>query len=89
MVIDCIIHGIFDFGYFIGVMFSGRVTRAKVEKVLPRYKKLAEKHNKSIEIGLHPGYLEGDEELMPGCRPGFKAFYTSPWRKKEYDALMN
>ena len=77
-----------DFTYFMGVMFSGRVTEEKIKKVLPRYMKLAEKHNKNIEIGLHPGYLERDEELMAGCRPGFKAFYASQWRKREYNALM-
>lgn len=78
----------FDVTYFMGVMFSGRVTEEKIKKVLPRYMKLAKKHNKNIEIGLHPGYLECDEELMAGCRPGFKAFYESQWRKREYDALM-
>ena len=78
----------FDTTYFMGVMFSGRVTEEKIKKVLPRYMKLAGKHNKDIEIGLHPGYLEHGEALIVGCRPGFKAFYTSPWRKREHEAMM-
>lgn len=77
-----------DFTYFIGVMFSGRVTEEKIKKVLPRYRKLGEKHNKDIEIGLHPGYPEPGEALMAGCRPGFKAFYASQWRKREHDGMM-
>ena len=77
-----------DFSYFIGVMFSGRVTEGKIKKVLPCYRKLGEKHNKDIEIGLHPGYPEPGEALMAGCRPGFKAFYASQWRKREYDGMM-
>ena len=75
--------------YFMGVMFSGRVTEEKIKKLLPKYLKLAEKRGKDIEIGSHPGYMENNENLISGCRDSFKKFYFSDWRKKEYDALMN
>ena len=75
--------------YFIGVLFSGRVTEEKINKILPRYLNLAKKHGKDVEIGLHPGYLNEGEEVIDGCRTGFKKFYLSPWRKKEYETLIN
>lgn len=74
---------------FMGVMFSGRLTEDKLEKILPKYIKIAKKQGKDIEIGFHPGYLENDEKLIDGCQEGFKKFYFSKWRQKEYDALMN
>ena len=76
-------------GYFMGVMFSGRMTEDKIKKLLPSYTKLAQKHHKPIEIGLHPGYCIDGETLIPGARKGFYKFYYSPWRKKEYDTLIN
>ncbi len=77
-----------EFPYFMGAMFSGRLTEDKIAKLLPRYVKLAEKHGKHIEVALHPGYLVEGERLMDGCRPSFEHFYMSKWRQKEYDTLM-
>ena len=78
-----------SYSYFMGVMFSGRLTEKKIKKLLPRYLKLAKKNNKNIEIGFHPGFLCEGEELIPGCQKGFKKFYFSPWRNTEYDTLIN
>lgn len=75
--------------YFIGLMFSGKVTVEKIEKVLPHYLKIANKRGSDIEITLHPGFLEEQEDSISGTRSGFKKFYYSPWRKKEYDTAMN
>jgi predicted glycoside hydrolase/deacetylase ChbG (UPF0249 family) len=78
-----------EFTYFMGALFSGRLTEEKIKKLLPQYLKLAEKHGKNIEIALHPGYLTPGEHLIEGCREDFEKFYFSEWRKKEYDTLMN
>ena len=75
--------------YFMGVLFSGKMTERFIQKLLPRYLKLAEKHNRNIELGFHPGYSEPGEQLICGSRADFSQFYSSPWRKAEYDALMN
>ena len=78
-----------DFTYFMGVMFSGQLTEEKIKKLLPRYLKIAEKHGRDIEIAFHPGYIKSDECLIDGNRTGFRKFYFSPWRKREYDTLIN
>ena len=57
--------------------------------MLPRYLSLAKKYNKDIEIGFHPGYIKDGEKLIDGSRQDFGKFYFSPWRKVEYDTLIN
>ncbi len=74
---------------FCGVMFSGKMRKDFVEKLLPKYLKMAKKNNKDVEIGFHPGYLENGEEILKGCRKSFSKFYFSPWRKIEFDTLIN
>ena len=70
---------------FMGVLFSGQLTEDKINKLLPYYKK----QNENIEIAFHPGYLEREVPLIDGCRPGFKKFYYSKWRRGEYNTLIN
>lgn len=74
--------------YFMGVLFSGNVNEKRIKKILPKYLRLAEKHSKDVEIGLHPGYMEAGEDMIEGCREGFRKFYFSPGRKIEHDALI-
>ena len=78
-----------QYSYFMGAMFSGRLNEKKIKKLLPRYLKLADKHKRHVEIGFHPGYLQNAETLIDGVRDGFKKFYFSPWRKTEFDTLIN
>ena len=77
-----------NYGFFIGVLFSGKMTEKRILKILPHYLKLAEKHHKDIEVTLHPGYTDSSN-MMAGCRKGFLKFYLSKWRKTEYDTLLN
>ena len=72
-----------------GAMFSGRMTEDKIKKLLPHYLKIAKKQGKDVELALHPGYVLENENMMDGVRDGFKKFYFSPWRKREFDALMH
>lgn len=74
--------------YFMGAMFSGKLTEKRIDKLLPHYVKLAEKHGKDIEIAFHPGYLKPGEKLISGHREGFEKFYHSPWRYKEFQTVM-
>ena len=76
-------------GYFMGVMFSGGMNKKRVKKLLVHYGKLAKKHDKNIEMGFHPGYVEEGEKLMEGTRSGFGKFYFSPLRRTEFDTLIS
>lgn len=74
---------------FMGLMFSGKMTQQKIHKLLPHYLKIAKKQGKDIEIAFHPGYVEDGEKLLEGNRAGFEQYYFSPWRKVEFETLMN
>lgn len=78
-----------DTSIFMGVLFSGSMTENKVQKILPHYIKIAKKRNKDIELLFHPGYLEWDDKLAIPSKKGFYKFYFSPYRKAEFDALVN
>ena len=75
--------------YFMGIMFSGEMNEVRIKKLLPHYFRLANKHNKDIEIGFHPGNIKDGEKLIDGIRQDFKKFYFSPWRNIEHDTLIN
>ena len=75
--------------YFMGILFSGKLNEARIRKLLPHYLKLANKYNKNIEIGFHPGYVKSEEKLLDGSRQDFSKFYYSPWRNTEYNTLLN
>ncbi len=75
--------------YFMGIMFSGKLNEAKIKKLLPLYLKLAERKNRDIEIGFHPGYVNNGEKLIDGSRQDFRKFYFSPWRNIEHETLIN
>lgn len=78
-----------NYALFMGIMFSGIMTEDKIKKLLPRYKKLAQKQGRDIELAFHPGYVEQGEPMMTGCRKGFEKFYYSPNRVKEWETLIN
>ena len=61
----------------------------RIKKLLPHYLRLAQKHDKDIEIGFHPGNIKEGEELIDGIRQDFKKFYFSPSRNTEYETLIN
>ena len=75
--------------YFMGILFSGKLNEARIRKLLPHYLKLANKYNKNIEIGFHPGYIKYGEKLLDGSRQDFRKFYFSPWRNIEHETLIN
>ena len=75
--------------YFMGIMFSGKLNEARIKKLLPRYLKLAERENRDVEIGFHPGYVKSEEKLIDGSRQDFSKFYYSSWRNTEYNTLLS
>lgn len=74
--------------YFFGILFSGRMDEKRVSKILPVYKKLAEKTGKDIEVLFHPGYTNGCTSDRKDKNIVFEKFYLSPDRKTEFDSVM-
>ena len=75
--------------FFLGILFSGKMDENRVSKILPKYKKLAEKHKKDIEVLFHPGYPEENEFEFENNNIVFKKFYLSENRKTEFDSVNN
>ena len=74
--------------YFFGILFSGKMDEKRVNKILPKYIKMAEKDGKDIEVLFHPGYLTKNEVDCKNKNIVFKEFYISANRKTEFDSLM-
>jgi hypothetical protein len=75
--------------YFFGILFSGKMDKRRVEKILIKYKKIADKHGKDIEVLFHPGFLDEDEVDFADKNIKFTKFYFSENRKTEYNSAMN
>ena len=74
--------------YFFGILLSGKMDEKRVSKILPKYKKLAEKSGRDIEVLFHPGYTNGCESDLKDKNIVFEDFYLSPNRKTEFDSVM-
>ena len=74
--------------YFFGILFSGKMDQKRVEKILPKYIELANKHKKDIEVLFHPGYLEANEISVQNKNIVFSDFYLSENRKTEFLTAM-
>ena len=74
---------------FMGAMFSGHLTQDVIEKLMPKYKKIARRRRQDIEIAVHPGYAKDGESLLDGSREDFQRFYFSMQRKQEYDTVIS
>ena len=72
--------------HFMGILFSGKMDEKRVNKILPKYIKMAERDGKDIEVLFHPGYLSEDD--LKNQNIVFKKFYLSQDRKTEFDCLM-
>lgn len=72
---------------FCGILFSGHMDAARVTRVLPVYRKLAEARGLPVELLFHPGAVRPGEPLFDPQKTGFHAFYHSPGRDIEAQAL--
>ena len=69
---------------FMGVLFSGKMDKKRVLKILPHYEKISEKRGCDVEVLFHPGYtssLPVDKNIV------FDKFYLSDNRKTEFDSV--
>ena len=74
--------------YFMGILFSGKMNEKRVNKILPKYIKMAEKDGRDIEILFHPGYLNNSENDFKNRNIVFEKFYLSEHRKTEFACVM-
>ena len=73
---------------FFGILFSGKMDEKRVSKILPKFKKLAQKDSGDIEVLFHPGYLEKNETEFKNKNIVFEKFYLSKNRKTEFDSVI-
>ena len=74
--------------HFCGILFSGKMDEKRVNKILLKYKKLAEKDGRDIEVLFHPGYMNMTKVDADCKNIVFKEFYLSHDRKTEFDSVM-
>ena len=74
--------------HFCGILFSGKMDEKRVNKILPKYKDLAKKDGRDMEILFHPGYMDDGKTDINHENIVFKKFYLSPDRKTEFDSVM-
>ena len=72
--------------YFLGILFSGKMDEKRVNKILPKYIKIAQKDGRDIEVLFHPGYMDKDE--FKDQNIAFRDFYLSKNRKTEFDSVV-
>lgn len=74
--------------YFMGILFSGKMNEKRVNKILPKYIRMAEKDGRDIEVLFHPGYIEKSQTDFKDKNIVFERFYMSENRKTEFDSVM-
>jgi predicted glycoside hydrolase/deacetylase ChbG (UPF0249 family) len=66
---------------FLGIMDSGRVTKKRLKNLIDRIP------SGVTEVALHPGHIAPLGQWYP--QKSFNRFVSSPWRRKELDALLD
>lgn len=74
--------------YLWGLVMSGHMDSARVEKLLPAMKKKAEKKGRTLEILFHPGQVLQEEITAQFSQEEAIAFHVSKDRQVEKDAVM-
>ena len=74
---------------FFGILFSGKMDQKRVRKLLPNYIKIAQKHQKDVEVLFHPGYRDPNQRRWTAENVAFDHFYLSENRKIEFDSVIS
>ena len=72
---------------FCGINFSGCMDAERVKAVLPAFERYARTRGRALELLFHPGGYEDVSDALNPNLEGFVAFYTSPNRTAEAEAL--
>ncbi len=76
------------FSCFCGILFSGKMDKDRISKILPKYIKVAAKRKKDIEVLFHPGYYDVHRGSLKAENVVFQNFYLSQNRKTEYNSVI-
>lgn len=79
--------GVAAAGVFCGINFSGHMTQENVESVIASFRDAAAKAGRPLELLFHPGGIERESDCLNPALAGFVAFYRSPFRSAEGDAV--
>ncbi|MBQ8306940.1 MAG: ChbG/HpnK family deacetylase [Blautia sp.] len=71
---------------FFGMIFTTRMTRLPVRRLLPSFQKLAVSRGRDLELMFHPGGLSANEPLWD---ERFREFHASPYRYREARTLCS
>lgn len=77
--------------WFVGTLLTGRMSAKAVDASLRRIRALSrgDAANASVEILFHPGGATPDEKAIWARYPAIGAYYFSPWRRFESEALRS
>lgn len=83
-------RGIASDDYLVGLLRTGRMTPAAVDKALGRLRARSQKSSElSVELLFHPGGAAPGEEAIWARYPALAAYYFSPDRRAESEALRS
>lgn len=81
--------GLDQVGYF-GIIDTGHMDEASMMGIIRSIPKIAHRTGvRSFEINLHPWNLDPEDFSRLDTSKDDRIFASSPWRKREWDALMN
>lgn len=72
---------------FFGILFTCHMTRDRVSPLLPKYKKIAARKSRDLELMFHPGAVYESELLLDPSNQELVEFYKNPLRHEEYETL--
>ena len=84
----CKMHGLEQM-YLWGLVMSGRMDRARIEKLYPKMKRKAERDGRRLEILFHPGITMPGEVTPEIAKEAAEDFYLRGDRHLEKEAVFN
>lgn len=84
----CKSHGMEQM-YLWGLVMSGRMDLARIERLYPKMKRKAEKDHRRLEILFHPGLTLPGEVTPEIAREAAEDFYLRPDRHIEKEAVLS
>ena len=74
---------------FFGILLSGGMDLKRVRRLLPDFRKIADRKHLPLEVLCHPGSVKQPESLLDRKNTDCVRFYTSEGRKIEKEMLLN